>query len=1272
MPRGRTKSPARRAPPRTLPARILARCAASLAAFGVGPHGAPDRVERQRAAAPLASEQLYRTLAAHFPRGAIVLFDHDLRFTVAEGAGLASVGLSPEQLVGKTLGDVVPRAISARLEPCCHAALAGDETRVEVAFGRNIYAVTTLPVRDDDGVVVAGMLLTVDATERLQVARQLRDAEERYRRLVEQMPAITYTSALGDDAATLYISPQCAQWLGYSPEEWLATPDIWFNTLHPDDRERVRAAIARSNVELLPWTLEYRCVARDGRIIWLRDEAVLVRDAVGRPLHWHGVALDITEHQEAEARLRASEDSFRSAFNHAGIGMALSAPDGRFERVNAALCAFLGYSEAELMTLTLRDISHPADYGLRLADRERLLAGELQVMQFEKRYLHKDGRTLWGAVSASLVRDADGAPLHTISQVQDITERKHMEEQLREAEDRFRTLVEQMPAVTFIETPEATGSAAYMSPQIEAILGFPPETFQSNPDLWWERVHPDDRAHVLAEIERTNSTREPYSAEFRIYARDGREVWLQNDATLRCDADGEPLYWQGVMLDITDRKRAEQALRQREQELHDLAANTPDALIRYDRAQRMIYLNPVAARLYQLPREELLGKTAAEITGDTEFATLWMQHLAEVLASGEAREVELRSSPAVGSLWLHAQLMPERDAGGALASVLAVIRDITDRKRAEDALRLSEERYRSAFDDAAIGMAIYDFTGQFIRVNPALCRMLRLSEAALLERSFDSILHPEDALIQQEQLIEVFAGERLMFQTERRMLRADGATVYTLLSISVIRGADGLPQYLVAQAQDITDRALAEDALRASEERFRSAFDDAGIGMSISRLDGRWVRVNAPLVAMLGYTQEELLSGGAAFWQITHPDDIERQRAHIAALLAGETRTFEMEKRYIRKDGEILHAMLNVSTLTNGAGDPLYLVAQTQDITARKRAEEALRESEQRFRSVFESPALGIAVNALDGTWLQVNEALCALLGYTEAELRQTTFQALTHPDDLARNAANERDLLSGASSAYQTEKRYLHKSGREVWTQLNVSIVRNSQEQPLYYVAQIHDISQRKAAEEQLQRQARFDSLTQLPNRAMFMERLEHALTRSQRSGEQVGVLFIDLDGFKAVNDTLGHAAGDRLLAEVAARLQLCVRASDTVARLGGDEFTVLIDGLPDPDLAANVARRMIAAVSQPYDLDGVPAHVGASIGISSGGPPTTDPARLMLEADTALYQAKARGKRQSVLYDDLRAELDGRAPTPLPCAAPEPERTPISLASRRGSSGR
>ena len=143
-------------------------------------------------------------------------------------------------------------------------------------------------------------------------------------------------------------------------------------------------------------------------------------------------------------------------------------------------------------------------------------------------------------------------------------------------------------------------------------------------------------------------------------------------------------------------------------------------------------------------------------------------------------------------------------------------------------------------------------------------------------------------------------------------------------------------------------------------------------------------------------------------------------------------------------------------------------------------------------------------------------------------------------------------------------------------------------------------------------------------------------------------------------------------LLAEVAARLQLCVRATDTVARLGGDEFTALIDDLADPELAANVARRMIAVVSQPFDLDGVRAHVGASIGISFGGPLASDPARLMQEADTALYDAKSRGKRQYVLYDELRADIGGAAPAPLVRPLSEPAREPIPLASRRGSSGR
>ena len=238
---------------------------------------------RRSAAAVHASERLYRTLAAHFPRGAIVLFDHDLRFIVADGAGLAGVGLSPEKLVGKTLHEVFPRAISAQFEPCYRAALAGEEMHVEVAFGRAIYEVTTLPVRDDAGVVIAGMVLTIDATERQQVARRMRDAEERYRLLVEQLPAMTYTSAIeGERTSTLYMSPRGEQLFGYSAAAWTATPDFWLQVLHPEDRQWVRAAIADSNLTGQPWTLKYRCLAHDGRVVWVHDAAVLVRDAAGR------------------------------------------------------------------------------------------------------------------------------------------------------------------------------------------------------------------------------------------------------------------------------------------------------------------------------------------------------------------------------------------------------------------------------------------------------------------------------------------------------------------------------------------------------------------------------------------------------------------------------------------------------------------------------------------------------------------------------------------------------------------------------------------------------------------------------------------------------------------------------------------------------------------------------------------------------------------------------------------------------------------------------
>jgi PAS domain S-box-containing protein len=316
-------------------------------------------------------------------------------------------------------------------------------------------------------------------------------------------------------------------------------------------------------------------LTRDGRRIEVALGTSPVLDESGNVVAASSIARDVTERKRAERQLRAatetaegansalreSEERFRGAFNGASIGMALVSPDGRFLQVNRALGDILGYTEDELLAKSFQDLTYPEDLDADQNLARQLLANEITTYQVEKRYLCKDGRLAWVRVTASLVHDATGDPLYFVFQMQDITPYKAAGAALREAEARYRTLVEQIPAVVYVDPVGELGAPLYVSPRVETLLGYAPDEWVAAADLWIERLHPEDRERVLVETARANETGGPLSLEYRCLARDGREVWVHDEVALVRDEHGAPQYWQGFMVDITDRKRAEKDLR---------------------------------------------------------------------------------------------------------------------------------------------------------------------------------------------------------------------------------------------------------------------------------------------------------------------------------------------------------------------------------------------------------------------------------------------------------------------------------------------------------------------------------------------------------------------------------------------------------------------------------------------------------------------------------------------------------------------------------------
>lgn len=479
---------------------------------------------------------------------------------------------------------------------------------------------SAVPVRDGDGQILFWQGVLYDVTEEKQHEEELRRAEQRYRALVENLPAIVYIVAPDDDRRTLYVSPQVERALGYSREEWLDQPDMWMELLHPDDREPALAAHDEHNRTGEPWSREYRLIAADGRAVWFRDVATLVRDADGRPLYWQGIQLDITELKDAEERLRRAHAELErrvaertAELEEANALMSLEIAERR--RAEAELAeaerryrllaeqipavtytwgvdegladAYTSPRIADLLGYTVEEWHRDPDFWmsrLHPDDRRRVIAATLrsettgEPFAEEYRYLHRDGHIVWVHDEAVLVeRHADGRPRLFQGLMVDITERKEAEARAREAHERYQVLVEQIPAAVYLVEPKTSMEVTrflYLSPQVETITGYTVEELVTDPTAYRRLLHPDDRERIFAADARSEQTGEPFDEVYRIIRKDGRVAWLHSRAVLVRDEMGRPRYWHGIALDVTEQRKTLERLEALERRYADLAFQT--------------------------------------------------------------------------------------------------------------------------------------------------------------------------------------------------------------------------------------------------------------------------------------------------------------------------------------------------------------------------------------------------------------------------------------------------------------------------------------------------------------------------------------------------------------------------------------------------------------------------------------------------------------------------------------------------------------------------
>ncbi len=437
--------------------------------------------------------------------------------------------------------------------------------------------------------------------------------------------------------------------------------------------------------------------------------------------------------------------------------------------------------------------------------------------------------------------------------------------------------------------------------------------------------------------------------------------------------------------------------------------------------------------------------------------------------------------------------------------------------------------------------------------------------------------------------------------------------------------------FFVLRARRRLVRAVA--ALEGAEQRFAGLVGSSVDIIAVVSAEGLVTYVSQAVTRMLGYELESPV--GQTVSSFVHPDDLDEVVAGLGAL-GSEVNEREPRRVRIRAVDGLYHWVEVISS--NMLDDTVIqgYVLNVRDISERIDSEAVLRESEERFRSAFDGAPIGMALVAPDGSFLRVNQALGDMLGHTETSLLAARAADLVHPDDRAVIGDALASIADGSLALHRAETRYLRDDGRVVWAIHTAAAVRDAEGQLLYSTVQVMDVTEQREAAERLEHQALHDPLTGLPNRALFLDRLEHALERTQRSALGVAVLFLDLDRFKVVNDSLGHGAGDDLLNEVAQRLRAVVRPLDTVARFGGDEFTVLIEDVVDEEQATIVAERIGEAISEPFDLHGSEVFVNTSIGIALSSVLDVDPETLVRDADAAMYRAKERGRARYEVFDE------------------------------------
>jgi len=798
-------------------------------------------------------------------------------------------------------------------------------------------------------------------------------------------------------------------------------------------------------------------------------------------------------------------------------------------------------------------------------------------------------------------------------------------------------LFEKGPVVVFVWKNESGWPVESVTGNLLEIFGYDPSCFVLGELQYAQKIHPEELSRVFAEVKAASNNlscnafvHQPY----RFMDAFGKYRWVKDSSQIIRSQTGEITHYIGYLIDISDEVELYEETNILKERLNLAWNGINDGLWDWNIASGDVYFSP--------RYKEMLGYTNDEFSNDIDafykaihpqdqalVHNLLQRHFAdpthvpyEIDMRIFCKNAEYKWIRSRGKTILNADGMPYRMVGAHT--------DIDENKKQIDALEVMHRRYKVIMENAPDGIYVMDTQGYVIECNQQAAQMLGYTVAEMQTLH----VHDWDASLTKQELIELMKNvstHPINFETKHQ--RKDGTTYDAAILAVKIQIAD--KDYMYASVRDIskqkeTEKKLLEqhDELQKTQVKFQTLFEESHDGIVLmDPVTQTFVEFNQQACKMYGYTKEEFACLSPR--KLDGFEDNAQMIATQEAIMKNGWHQFSTKHK--TKTGKLKDVVVTVKVFVLEGKNVLH--ATFHDITQTTKQAQIIKKQNEEFKTIFDISRDGLAILDLESNFLDCNDAYLFMTGFSRSELLQTSCIALSIPQDYER-AQKAMQITRETGYLESFEKTCIVKDGRHIIVRMALSLMPDKQRMMISVI----DMTDFRSHEQELEYIAHFDTLTKLPNRALFSDRIKQSVANAHRNHQTIAVAYLDLDGFKQVNDTYGHDIGDFLLVELSQRMQKSLREGDTLARFGGDEFVAILSNQNNKEETFAVLNRLLHAASSSVEIANTLINVSASIGVTFySKKDEVDADILIRQADQAMYEAKLRGKNQIAVFEEI-----------------------------------